>query len=90
MSARLSTEQETLDAVRDAARLEDCGTVERGEFDSHRNCVHLEASMRDVDADDVACYAHSLDLESVAEFRHARVEAAYLDAQWEGMERWRQ
>jgi len=90
MTARLSTEIETTEAILEGARTDECGTIARGEFDTHRNCVHLEQSFRDVDADDVACYAHSLDLDSIIEVRMARIEMAYLDAQFEGMERWRQ
>lgn len=90
MTARLSTEQETIDAIRIGAREEECGSVQRGEFPTNRNCHHLEMSLRDVDDEDLAVYAHALDLESIAEFRHARVELAYAEAQEEGMERWRQ
>lgn len=90
MTARLATERETLDALREGARLEDCGSIERGEFDTHRNIVHLEMSMRDVSAQDVAIWAHDAELEDVSEYRRARVELAYLEAQWDGMERWLQ
>lgn len=90
MTARLATERETLDALREGARLEDCGSVERGEFDTHRNIVHLEMSMRDVSAQDVAIWAHDAELDEVGEYRRARVELAYAEAQWDGMERWLQ
>lgn len=90
MTARLATERETLDALREGARLEDCGSIERGEFNTHRNIVHLEMSMRDVSAQDVAIWAHDAELEDVSEYRRARVELAYAEAQWDGMERWLQ
>jgi len=90
MTARLSTERETLDAVTEGARTEDCGTIARGEFNTHRNIKHLDQALRDVDAEDLEVYAHAMDLESVAEFRAARVELAYEQAQEEGMGRWRQ
>jgi hypothetical protein len=86
MTARLSTQVECENAIREGARLEDCGRELNG-FDS---LEQLDRSWTDVDDEDVAIYAHALELESVSEWRHARVEAAYLDAQWEGIERWRQ
>ena len=86
MTARLSTDQETVDAIMEGARLEESDRQLNG-FDSLES---LGRSLELVDAEDVAIYAHSLDLESIAEYRHARVEQAYAEAQWEGMERWRQ
>jgi len=83
VTARLATEQETLDAIREGARLEDSDRMLNG-FDS---LDALDRSLRDVDALDVALWAGD-DLETLMEYRHARVEAAYAEAQVEEMERW--